>query len=148
MYPMEFLYLGALLIMHLHYFCSSICDTDISICHDLITVWFGGRQLAVDPLNKSQERTLSHRRTHNMGLCKNAIWDLRFFSSSLMQRYNQNDRSDKWYQSLYERGAKQNLMRVDFRLAGVMDITHPESLDNRHPSSARFNLQSDDFSVW
>lgn len=58
------------------------------------------------------------------------IWDGRCFR--LMQRYNQNDRSDKWSQSLYERGAKQNLMRVDFRLAGVMDVTHPESLDNRH----------------
>ena len=40
----------------------------------------------------------------------------------LMQRYNQNDRNDKCSQSLYERGAQQNVMRVHSGLAGVMDI--------------------------
>lgn len=95
----------------------------------LLLCGFAGRLLAVDPLNKLPwENTFSQ--THNLGFCKNAIRF--FFFLGLMQRYNQNDRSDKWSQSLYERGAKQNLMRVDFSLAGVMDITHPESWDNRH----------------
>lgn len=93
-------------------------------------VWFGRRKLAVDPLNKFPwEKTFSQ--THTIwAFAKMQFGQGVFFC--LMQRYNQNDRSDKWSQSLYERGAKQNLMRVDFRLAGVMDITHPESLDNRH----------------
>lgn len=85
-------------------------------------------QLAVDPLNKfPRENTFAHTHAYahfgavqKCNLCLGVAF-------RLMQRYNQNDKSDKWSQSLYERGAKQNLMRVDFRLAGVMDVTYPDS---------------------